>query len=197
LRVVAASRGLIEAPPGAIQNTLCRSAVSVPALDDGENAKSLVVLLEYGGFRFLDAGDLTWHIEERLACPINLAGAVDLYQVTHHGLDRSNNPHLVHAIRPRVSVVNNGPQKGAEPNSMRTILTTPGFEAVWQLYSNRKSSSKLNAPDRHIANPAGGPGGQYLKSSILPDGSFSVQTGDSGEKESYSAPRKVSSGTAH
>jgi competence protein ComEC len=185
LRVLASSRDLMAAPPGATKNALCGTPVSTPALEDGENAKSLALLFEYGSFRFFDAGDLTWHIEERLACPINRIGLVDLYQVTHHGLDRSNNPHLVHAIQPRVAVVNNGPQKGSEPNSMRTVLGATGIKAVWQLYCNTKSDAKLNAPENHIANPAGGPGGQYIKSSILADGSFSIQIGDSGTKESY------------
>jgi len=188
LRVLASNRDLIAAPAGAVNNTHCGTAVSAPPLDDGENAKSLALLFEYGAFRFFDAGDLTWQIEERLACPVNRVGVVDLYQVTHHGLDRSNNPRLVRAIRPRVAVVNNGPQKGSEPNSMRTVLGAPGVEAVWQLYRNTKSDAKLNAPENRIANPAGGPGGQYIKSSILPDGSFSIQIGDSRRKETYRAP---------
>jgi len=70
---------------------------------------------------------------------------------------------------------------------MRTILGAPGIKAVWQLYRSTQSDAKLNAPENHIANPPGGAGGQYIKSSILADGSFSVQIGDNGAKETYKA----------
>jgi hypothetical protein len=66
---------------------------------------------------------------------------------------------------------------------MRTVLSSPGLEAAWQLYANKRSDAKLNAPDKRIANPSGG--GNYLKASIRPDGSFTVQIGDSGYREEY------------
>jgi len=55
-----------------------------------------------------DAGDLTWNQETRLACPKNLIGKVDVYQVTHHGLEISSNPVLLETVQPRVAVFNNG-----------------------------------------------------------------------------------------
>ncbi len=185
LRAVASDRRTIAAPPNAARNPLCNQPAPPPQLDDGENAKSLVLLLEYGTFRFLDVGDLSWHIEERLACPADLVGPVDLYQISHHGLDRSNNPHFVHMLRPRVVVVNNSPVKGAEPRSMKTVLSAPGLEAVWQLYENKRSEPKLNASPTRIANAANGQAGNYLKASIQPDGSFSVQAGGGGHREVY------------
>ena len=144
---------------------------------------------EFGNFRFLDAGDLTWYVEERLACPANLVGAVDLYQISHHGLDLSNNPRLVHTMRPRVVIVNNSAKKGAEPKSMQTVLSSPGLEAVWQLYANPATGSRLNAPASQIANPPGGCGGTFLMATIRPDGSFSIQAGESGASKSYAARR--------
>src|SRR2546422_1624813 len=39
---------------------------------------------------FIDLGDLTKKKELELACLNNLVGKVDLYLVTHHGLDQSN-----------------------------------------------------------------------------------------------------------
>ena len=189
LLTLASSREPIKAAAGAPANKLCKTQVTAPDLDDGENAKSLVLMMTYGKFRFLDAGDLTWHIEERLSCPTDLIGPVDLYQVTHHGLDRSNNPHLVHAIRPRVAIVNNGATKGAEPKSMKTLMSSPGLAAVWALYRNTKTGDDLNAPVKRVANPPGAKGGEYLKASIRPDGSFSLQIGDSGYRETYPAAR--------
>ncbi len=45
-------------------------------------------------------------------CPNNPVGTVDLYMVTHHGLARSGADALVHGVRPRVAVMQNGTRKG-------------------------------------------------------------------------------------
>lgn len=190
LSVIASNRETIPLPTSAANNPICtQPAATAPQFDDGENAKSLVIALEFGKFRFVEVGDLTWHIEERLACPANLIGPVDLYQISHHGLDLSNNPRLVHALHPRVVVINNSPTKGAETKSMQTVLSAPGLEGVWQLYANPKTGPKLNAPANQIANPTTGPGGNFLKASILPDGSFTLQVGESGPAKTYPARR--------
>ena len=104
-----------------------------------ENAASIAVLFKYGNFRFLDTGDLTWDVEAELACPSNLIGTVDLFQISHHGLDASNNTVFVHSIRPRVVVLNNAPRKGAEPVTMQTLKTSPGLETIWQMYRNERN----------------------------------------------------------
>ena len=46
-------------------------------------------------------------------CPNNLIGTIDLFMVSHHGLDQSNSPVLVQALQPRVAVMQNGTRKGA------------------------------------------------------------------------------------
>ncbi len=185
IRVLGSNRRQIAARPGTPTNPACAEPVTAPKLDDGENAMSVVLMIEYGKFRFLNAGDLTWHVEERLACPTNLIGKVDLYQVTHHGLDRSNNPHLVRSIQPRVAVVNNGLRKGSEPNSMRTVLNLANSSVAWALYANPNTGPELNPPSRRIANPTGSDGGQYLRGSVQPGGAFLVQIGEDGYKEEY------------
>jgi len=185
VRVIGGNRRQIAARSGGPSNLACGAPVVAPRFDDGENAMSLVLMIEYGKFRFLNAGDVTWHIEERLACPADLIGKVDLFQVTHHGLDRSNNPHLIRSIQPLVAVVNNGPQKGSEPNTMRTLLGAKEPAVVWALYANLKTGPDLNPPAQRIANPAGTPGGRGLRASVQPGGTFTVQIGDDGHKEEY------------
>ena len=71
--------------------------------------------MAYGRFRTINLGDLTWNGELDLMCPTNRIGTVDVYLTSHHGLDRSGSPALVHALRPRVAVMNNGTRKGGRP----------------------------------------------------------------------------------
>ena len=45
-------------------------------------------------------------------CPANRLGTVDLFVVSHHGQAISNSDVLVHAIEPRVALINNGSAQG-------------------------------------------------------------------------------------
>ena len=78
----------------------------------------------------VDLGDLTWNKEHDLACPDNLLGTVDLYLATRHGLNGAGLPALVHGLKPRVSVINNGGTKGASPEHFRTIQWSPGLDGA-------------------------------------------------------------------
>jgi hypothetical protein len=83
-------------------------------------------VLTYGRFRTIDLGDLTWNAELDLMCPINRIGTVDLYLTSHHGLEKSGSPALVHALHPRVVVMNNGTRKGGAPGVFRVLQETMG-----------------------------------------------------------------------
>ena len=164
-------------------NPFCETRTAKPP-DETDNAQSLVLLLSYGEFSFLDTGDLTWEMEAELVCPVNRVGRVDLFQISHHGLDASNNPVLIESIRPRVVVVNNAPKKGAEPETMKTLMGVEGIETIWQVHRNLRTGPELNTQPRFIANPEG-EAGQFIKASVHADGTFSVQIGGEGTPESY------------
>jgi competence protein ComEC len=157
-------------------------------VDTSDNARSVVLLLSYGAFDFLDGGDLTWNVEHRLVCPENKVGHVDVYQVDHHGLNSSSNPVFVEAIRPRVAVMCNGPQKGGHPDTVKTLRAVKGMEAFYQLHRNIDSSLAENAPLERIANVNPECKGEYIKLSVAPSGqSYTVTVGSQGKPERYAS----------
>jgi hypothetical protein len=76
---------------------------------------------------------------------------VDVYLVNHHGLDTSNHPALVAALKPEVAIVNNGPRKGAEPRTMELLMKEVGVVGVFQLHRNVRDGA-INAESARIAN---------------------------------------------
>ncbi len=102
---------------GGQPNPLCGDVAAQP-VDATEDASSVGTVISLGKFRMIDLGDLTWNKERELACPVNLVGQVDLYVSTRHGLNGAGLPALVHGLRPRVAVINNGPQEGGVPRAL-------------------------------------------------------------------------------
>ena len=78
--------------------------------------------------------DFPWNKEFELMCPANRLGTADFLLVSRHGQHSSNSELLVHALRPRVAVMNNGIRKGGQPETMRVLYSSPGFEDLWQLH---------------------------------------------------------------
>jgi hypothetical protein len=76
---------------------------------------------------------------------------VDVYLTSHHGLAKSGSPALVHALQPRVAVMNNGTRKGGEPNAFRVLYASPGLEDLWQLHWAWNAGLE-NSPAIFIAN---------------------------------------------
>ena len=120
--------------------------------DTTENAQSVSSVVGFGRFRVVHLGDLTWNKERDLMCPMNRIGTADLFIVSHHGQPISNSPVLVHAIRPRVAIINNGTRKGGQPDAMRVINSAPGLEDVWQIHFSQLSGQEYTVPGMYIAN---------------------------------------------
>jgi competence protein ComEC len=169
-----------------VQNECCKEALRKP-IDRSDNANSVVMLLEFGGFRFFDGGDLTWNIEEKLVCPQNLVGKVDVYQSTHHGLDQSNNNVLVKSLEPIVAIFNNGSTKGCEPMSFATLKETPSVKAIYQVHKNlRPDGAQNNTPDEFIANHDKECKGNHIKLSVAPEGkSYTVYVPSTKHERTY------------
>jgi beta-lactamase superfamily II metal-dependent hydrolase len=153
IRFVSAAGNLITKPlAGAgAPNPLCRNFTAKPA-DPTENARSVGMVISFGSFRMLDLGDLTWNKEHELVCPNNLLGAVDLYLTTHHGLDQSGPAALVHAVAPRVVIMNNGAKKGGMASAWRIMRDSPGLEDLWQLHYAVDAGADANVTEPFIAN---------------------------------------------
>jgi beta-lactamase superfamily II metal-dependent hydrolase len=186
VRVVAAAGNAIMRPlAGAGEpNPLC--ATTKPReLDPSENAQSIGMLITIGKFSMIDLGDLTWNKELALVCPDNKLGTVDVYLSTHHGLDQSNAPAIVHALRPRVAITNNGATKGGSPEALHTIRTSPGMEDVWQLHYAQAAGKENNAPEPFIVNVDQDAQASWIKLSAGPDGGFTVTNSRNGKTKTY------------
>src|SRR5262249_54945749 len=92
-----------------------------------------------------------------LMCPLNRIGTVDLWIVSHHGQSISNSEVLVHAIQPRVAVLNNGTRKGGQPEAMQIIHSALGLEDVWQLHFSQLSGQEYTVAGMFIANTVDDP----------------------------------------
>ncbi len=136
---------------GGAANPYC--GAFVPQDEDvGENAQSVGIHVRFGEFRLLHLGDLTVNTEYELMCPNNPIGEVDLWVVSHHGQPISNAAVLVHAIAPRVAIMNNGTRKGGQPAAMQVIHSAPGLEDLWQLHFSQLSGQEYTVPGVFIAN---------------------------------------------
>ena len=169
--VLTAAGKHIEGP--GIPNQYCAGIEKRPegAGDEtGENPQAVGIVIELGKFRFGDFSDITWNKELGLLCPENKAGKLDLYLATHHGGESSK---AIYGLAPRVTIINNGATKGADPAGWKVLRASPGLEEIWQLHFALAGGSDTNANDVFIANPAEDLG-EYLKVTAEPTGAFTV-----------------------
>lgn len=214
--VAAAGRATTQAVPGAGRPNPYCAAFKPQDADPSENAQSVGTHVTFGQFRLVHLGDLTWNKEFDLMCPTNVLGTADLFIVSHHGQAISNSEVLVHALRPRVALLNNGTRKGGQPAAMRVLFSSPGLEDLWQLHFSLLSGQEYTVPGTFIANlvddqpaampvapapaPAPGPGAApppahngtayWLKASARRDGTFTVTNSRNGFSKTYDAARR-------
>jgi len=153
-----------------------------------ENAASVALLTQLGNFEFFHGGDLTWNIEGGLVCPNNRVGRVDAYLVDHHGFKISNNPVLLHALAPEVTIMENGDEKGCDPEVVALLRSLPGVKASYQLHKDLKNKPQDNQPDEFIANltPEAGCQGHWIRLRVAPSAStFEVTNSRTGNTQSY------------
>lgn len=175
--IMSAGQAITKPLKGAgAKNAACADFKEHPPEQDPDNDQSVGFLLRFGRFDFLDMGDLTWNYEQKLVCPANLIGAIDVYQTTHHGLDRSNSPQFVHAVQPKVAIMNNGPRKGGPASVFETLRKSPGLEDIWQGHLALGTPKEANTDEKMIANlePTAQCQGNLLMLSAAPDGKYTV-----------------------
>jgi hypothetical protein len=188
LRVVTSDGMVLGEAPGTPQTRPCSVQPPHAAIpdDSSDNYRSVGFRLSFGDFDFLDLGDLTWNVEHKLACPKNLVGVVDVYQVTHHGADNSSNPALVSAIAPTVAVINNGPKKGGERAVYKVLRETPSIQDVFQVHRNVQTTAADNAPPELVANDDEACQGEWIRLRVAPSArSYDVDVHGKGTRRTY------------
>jgi competence protein ComEC len=211
--VAAAGKLLTTSLPGAGQSNPYCAGYKPQDPDPTENAQSVSSIVTFGKFRVAHLGDLTWNKEFDLMCPVNRVGTVDLFVVSHHGQPISNSEVLVHAMHPRVAILNNGTRKGGQPDAMKIINASPGLEDLWQMHFSLLSGQEYTRPGMFIANgideaqtampilpisaPAPGTNvppppqhngpANWFKVSAKNDGSFTVTNQRNGFSKTYAA----------
>ncbi len=187
--IMSAGQAITKPLKGAgASNPICADFKEHPQDMDPDNDQSVGFVLRYGKFSFLDMGDLTWNYEKKLVCPSNLIGHIDLYQTTHHGLDRSNSPQFVWAIQPKVAVMNNGPRKGGPASVFETLRKSPGLEDIWQDHLALGTPKGSQHGRTHmIANlePTAECKGNLLKASVDSQGRFTLTNLRTGFSKTY------------
>ena len=100
VEVISSAGKLIEKPmPGAgAANPACAGVERRPP-DKTENAQSVGLLFTLGKFRLLNLADVTWNHEIDLMCPATRVAPVDVYLVSHHGMNMSGSAAFVHPLQ--------------------------------------------------------------------------------------------------
>jgi hypothetical protein len=121
---------------------------------------------------------------------VNKLGTVDIYMTTHHGTATSGPPQIVHALHPKVAIMNNGADKGGSVKALTTLHSSPGLVDLWQLHFSNEAGQDHNTAETFIANPAQNKAsdsdhGYALVVSAQADGTFTVHNDRNGFEKTY------------
>ena len=187
LVIVAGHGQVLPAPLGDSQPNPGCDSFKPQAEDRGENGMSLGYLLRHGKFEFVNLGDLSWNFQHRLACPVNLLGRVDLFQVTHHGVRDDVLPQQMWSMAPTVAVMNNGPTKGAGAVAVETVLKSPGLEDLWSLHRATNNDAAHNAREPLTANLGATEScaGAWIRARVDAAGTYTLTNSRNGFSKTY------------
>ncbi len=209
VQVVTSAGETIKTPlPGAGgANPYCASFK--PGDNNAEDPMSVGVYVTFGKFRTAHLGDLTKNKEFELMCPNNRLGDLDVFLGLHHAVNTSSSEVMVHAVHPRVIIINNGTRKGGQPDVMKVLHSSPGLEDLWQIHFSQLSGQEYTVPGLFIANglddplaampvaPIAAPGPDappppahngpafWIKVSAQQDGTFTVTNARNGFAKTY------------
>jgi beta-lactamase superfamily II metal-dependent hydrolase len=211
-RIVASDGKVLKtALPGAgAPNPFCASFKhqDVPQTEDDHSVGSFVT---FGKFHTVILGDLTLNRQFDLMCPNNRLGSVDLDLLARHG--NLNSELLVYPLHPRAAIMNDGTRKGAPPDAMKVLFSSPMPLDVWEMHFSLLSGQEYTVPGMFIANTldeplaaipiapqSAPPQGQqappppqhngtayYFKIAALQDGTFTVTNTRNGFSKTYKA----------
>ncbi|HEU0142592.1 MAG TPA: MBL fold metallo-hydrolase, partial [Bryobacteraceae bacterium] len=94
---------------------------------------------------------------------------------------------IVHALKPRVAVMNNGAKKGGSPETWDVVRKSPGLEDLWQLHFAIAGGEAHNSPQSFLANLHERCEGNWIRLSAQPDGSFTVFNSRNRYQKTYPA----------
>jgi beta-lactamase superfamily II metal-dependent hydrolase len=193
--VITANRQFLAKPlSGSAPNPFCADAER-KAPDSLENQRNIATMFTYGRFTYFNPGDTPWETEMELSCPVNKLGTVTLYQTSKHGaFDGGGAPAHLNALKPKVVVVTNGPNKGlgipAGKGHYQRIANIPGIEGIWQVHMSPEGKDH-NTPEEMIANTDTNVDHKevhFIKASAAQDGTFTLTNSRNGFTKTY-APR--------
>jgi hypothetical protein len=207
--VTASGKSIAKPMKGAgAANQYC-SSTPLRAEVENEDSQSVGTVIQYGRFRFMFLGDLTWNKAIRLVCPVNKVGPIDVFETTHHAMnvEKENGGEVIAAysacskaeawgLAPRVAVLNYGPTFHVSkifgwfggPEGWDRVRQSPGLETAWQMHYQPQGAKEHNVADEFIANlTPRNCAAHWLKLSANEDGSFNITNTRTGSTKQYKA----------
>jgi len=185
--IVTAGGKTIEKPlPGAGKPNPDCAKFQKREIADDENGQSTGSFIQFGAFKTVDLGDLLWNKEEDLMCPVSKVPDVDVYITSHHGMNMSGSPSLVHGLHAKAAIMDNGAVKGGTAEAWDTMHGTPGLADIWQLHFAVAGGPQHNSSENIIANMSEANDKAYgLKLVAHRDGHFEITNARNNYSKKY------------